>query len=92
MLAMIKMRPVPNSEVVLRAIDSRMAMDHTRVDQTAWPGCGRRPPMIDPAPASYHQFDLDRKKTRHIFNVHQVEHIEAVGLTDHYLGRREREC
>src|SRR5437588_11239408 len=32
---------------------------------------------------------LDREQARHVVDVHQVEHVQAVSLADHHLGRRK---
>ena len=49
------------------------------------------PPAVDAAVASGHPLYLDREQAGHVVDVHQMQHIEAIGFADHHFGRRERE-
>ena len=49
------------------------------------------PPAVHAAVASGHPLYLDREQAGHIVDVHQMQHIEAMGFADHHFGRRERE-
>jgi hypothetical protein len=49
------------------------------------------PPAVHAAVASGHPLYLDRKQAGHVVDLHQMQHIEAIGFADHHFGRRERE-